>query len=164
VEASVSPADPPRFHVYVKDYDYPDLDIERRVLEELAARSDIVHVNAPTRPETHHIVDVELLRPKKPTTVLVNGSRGTCVDNAALAEALDIGVIASAGLDDIEREPAKRVDWSPEEDRRFSRPNRFITPHVTSISEVSLRECRAIAAENAKAVLLGQRPANQLRS
>jgi D-3-phosphoglycerate dehydrogenase len=137
--------------------------VEKVELEELAARSDVVHVNAPYSPETHHIVDAALLRQMKSTTVLVNGSRGKCVDNAGLAEALETGVIAAAGLDDVEEEPAKRLDWSPEENRLFSLPNCFITPHVAYVSEVSLRECRAIAAENARAVLLGQRPPNLVR-
>lgn len=148
---------------YVSRTFMSSLGVQKVELEELVTTADVVHVNAPYTPETHHIVDAELLRKMKPTTVLVNVSRGKCVDNVALAEALAAGQIAAAGLDDVEDEPAKRLDWDPRENPLFGLDNCFITPHTGYVSEEALRECRFVAAENARAVLLGQTPLNLVR-
>lgn len=134
--------------------------VEKVELADLAARSDVIHVNSPYTPETHHLVDADFLRHAKPTAVLVNGSRGKCVDNDALADALAAGRLAAAGLDDIEEEPAKLVSWKASDSRLFSLDNCFVTPHVAYVSEEAFRECRSVAAENAKAVLIGATPPN----
>jgi D-3-phosphoglycerate dehydrogenase len=84
------------------------------------------------------------------------------VDNAALYQALVGGKIASAGLDDTEEEPAKLNDWTPDINPLFSLDNCFITPHSAYVSVQSLDECRRVAAENAKAILLGQKPLDQV--
>jgi D-3-phosphoglycerate dehydrogenase len=60
-----------------------------------------------------------------------------------------------------EEEPAKLASWSPAGTPLFQLPNCLITPHVAYVSESSLRDCRRIAAENARAVLLGQPPPNR---
>jgi D-3-phosphoglycerate dehydrogenase / 2-oxoglutarate reductase len=73
------------------------------------------------------------------------------------------GWIAAAGLDDTEEEPAKLEQWSPADNPLFGLTNCLITPHVAYVSEASLRDCRRIAAENARAVLLGEPPPNPVR-
>jgi D-3-phosphoglycerate dehydrogenase len=93
---------------------------------------------------------------------LINCARGKCVDNTALYEALVEGQIASAGLDDTEEEPAKLHNWTPDMNPLFTLDNCFITPHSAYVSVQSLDECRYVAAENAKAILLGQRPLDQV--
>jgi len=95
--------------------------------------------------------------------VLINCSRGKNVNNKALYVALKEGWIASAGLDDIEEEPAKMNDWTPDCNPLFKLDNCIITPHVAYVSEESLKECRKVAAENAKAVLLGKPPMNLVK-
>jgi len=74
-------------------------------LEELARESDVLIVLAPGGPRTYHVVDEDLLRKMKTTSVLVNTSRGTLVDSDALAKALREGWIWGAGLDVVEGEP-----------------------------------------------------------
>lgn len=132
-------------------------------LAELLRTADVVNVMTPHTPETHHIIDAAALASMKPTSVLVNCSRGKCVDNRALYAALVAGQIAAAGLDDVEEEPAKLEHWSPAENRLFELDNVFVTPHAAYVSMQSLEECRYVAAENARAVLLGQRPINPVK-
>ena len=74
-------------------------------LKTLAKESDVLFVLAPGGAETRHIVNEELLREMKKTSVLVNTSRGSLVDSDALAKALLEGWIWGAGLDVIEGEP-----------------------------------------------------------
>ncbi len=131
-------------------------------INELFSDSNVVNVMCPYTPETHHIVNSQSFKLMKPETILINCSRGKCVDNKALYEALVTGMIASAGLDDTEEEPAKLAGWSPGMNPLFTLENCFITPHSAYVSEQSLIECRYVAAENAKAVLLGQKPLDQV--
>lgn len=131
-------------------------------LDELFETADLVNVMCPYTPETHHIVDGQAFKRMKKTAVLINCSRGKCVDNAALYKALVAGEIASAGLDDTEEEPAKQKNWKPGDNPLFSLDNCFITPHSAYVSVQSLNECRYVAAENAKAILLGQPPLDQV--
>jgi D-3-phosphoglycerate dehydrogenase len=127
-------------------------------LAELYASADVVNVMCPYTSETHHIVNADSFELMKKTAVLINCARGKCIDNAALYEALVNEKIASAGLDDTEEEPAKQKDWRPEQNPLFSLENCFITPHSAYVSVQALEECRQVAAENAKAILLGQPP------
>jgi len=132
--------------------------VEKVLLSDLLAQSDVVDVMCPHTLETEHLVDEAALRSMKRTAVLINCARGKIVDNRALYRALSEGWIASAGLDDTEEEPAKLDSWKPADNPLFSLANCFVTPHVAYVSEGSLHECRRVAAENAKAVLLGQKP------
>ena len=131
--------------------------------EALLSRSDVVDVMCPHTPETEHLVNEAALRRMKKTAVLINCARGKIVDNRALYRALSEGWIASAGLDDTEEEPAKLDSWNPADNPLFSLENCIITPHVAYVSEGSLQECRHVAAENAKAVLLGRTPPDLVR-
>jgi D-3-phosphoglycerate dehydrogenase len=127
-------------------------------LDELFSSANVVNVMCPYTPETHHIVNEAAFNRMKKEAVLVNCSRGKCVDNKALYDALLEGEIASAGLDDTEEEPAKQKAWTPDMNPLFTLENCFITPHSAYVSEQSLVECRYVASENARAVLLGQPP------
>ncbi len=132
-------------------------------LDTLLSTSDVVDVMCPYTPETEHMINETTLRKMKKTAVLIDCSRGKIVDDRALARALSEGWIASAGLDDTEEEPAKLDSWNPAENPLFSMENCIITPHVAYVSEGSLQECRHVAAENAKAVLLGKTPPDLVR-
>ncbi|MDI1227243.1 MAG: 2-hydroxyacid dehydrogenase [bacterium] len=74
-------------------------------LEEMAAKSDILMVACPYTTDTHQLVDARILKALGRDGVLVNIARGKIVDEKALVDALEAGVIAGAGLDVFEKEP-----------------------------------------------------------
>ena len=78
----------------------------RLPLDELLRISDVVSVHAPLNPKTHNLIDFAALRKMKPTAILLNTGRGGVVNEADLARAIDEDVIAGAGVDVFEREPA----------------------------------------------------------
>jgi D-3-phosphoglycerate dehydrogenase len=154
---------PVAYDPYVSAGFMETLGVRKALLTELLGAADVVNVMCPHTPETHHLIDEAALRAMRRHAVLVNCARGKIVDNRALHRALTEGWIAAAGLDDTEDEPAKLAAWSPADNPLFNLPNCLITPHVAYVSETSLRDCRRIAAENARAVLLGQPPLNPVR-
>lgn len=77
-----------------------------RTLEELVAWSDVVSLHVPGGEGTKHLIGARILAQMKPQAVLINTARGSVVNEAALADALGRGVIAGAGLDVYEAEPA----------------------------------------------------------
>jgi len=132
-------------------------------LEELMRTADLVAVMCPYSNETHHIIDETRLRVMKPSASLVNCSRGKLVDNKALHMALRDGWIAGAGLDDIEDEPSKHPGWDPSANPLMALPNCIFTPHSAYYSETSMELNRRMTAQNARAVLLGERPIHVVR-
>jgi D-2-hydroxyacid dehydrogenase (NADP+) len=92
-------------------------------LLELLPRADIVALTCPLTPETENLIDAKALAAMKPGAVLVNVARGRCVDEAALAKALEAGRLAGAALDCVRDEPLPA--WSP----LWILPNLLITPH-----------------------------------
>ncbi|MCG8515095.1 MAG: C-terminal binding protein [Halanaerobiales bacterium] len=137
--------------------------VEKVAFSDLIRSADLVNVMCPYNKSTHHIIDQAALKEMKPTSVVINCSRGKLVDNQALYQALKEGWIAAAGLDDTEDEPAKNINWQPRDNPLFSLDNCLISPHAAYYSEASLEDNRRLAAENAKAVLLGTRPINIVR-
>jgi D-3-phosphoglycerate dehydrogenase len=127
-------------------------------LNELFEQSNCVIVTAPYTEETHHIINADALASMRPDACLVCVSRGKCVDNKALYDALKARMISAAAVDDPEEEPMKMEGWTPSLNPLFALDNFFCTPHTAYISTGTLRECRQIAAENVKSVLLGVRP------
>ena len=87
-----------------------ELGIEFVSLEDLFRRSDILCVNCPLTPETHHIVNAERLALMKPTAYFINTARGPIVDQKALTRVLQENRIAGAGLDVFEQEPTDPDD------------------------------------------------------
>ncbi|HEU5288435.1 MAG TPA: D-glycerate dehydrogenase [Candidatus Limnocylindria bacterium] len=118
-------------------------------LDQLLERSDFVTLHVPLMPETRHLIDAKRLRQMKKTAVLINGSRGPVVDERALAEALRDRVIAAAGLDVFEREPAV-------EPGLLELENVVLLPHIASASERTRVRMAVRAAENILAFLDGK--------
>jgi D-3-phosphoglycerate dehydrogenase len=109
-------------------------------------------------PETRHFLSDAEFAAMKPGAILVNTGRGPTVDNQALYRALTEGHLASAGLDDPEEEPAKRANWSPDDNPIFTLPNVLVTPHAAYYSEESILAARVTAATQVAKVLMGQKP------
>jgi len=79
---------------------------EHRSLRDLLGEADVVTIHVPLTPATQHLIGVRELAWMRPTAYLINTARGPIIDEWALADALKLGVIAGAGLDVYEREPA----------------------------------------------------------
>lgn len=132
--------------------------VKKVELDELFRESDVLSVHSPHNPATHHIVNADTLALMKPSAYVVCTSRGKCIDNKALYDALVSGRIAGAAVDDPEEEPMKMNNWTPDMNPLFKLDNFFCTPHTAYVSHQALQECRRVAANNVKAVLLGQKP------
>src|SRR5258708_38359450 len=74
-------------------------------LEELFRQSDVVSLHCPLTPENQQFVNTTRLAWMKPSAFLLNTSRGLLIDEAALADALNSGRLAGAGLDVLSVEP-----------------------------------------------------------
>jgi glyoxylate reductase len=120
-------------------------------LDTLLQQSDFVSLHVPLRPETTHLISSERLCRMKKGAILLNTSRGPVVDEKALVAALEEGLIAGAGLDVFEREPAV-------EPGLLALPNVVLLPHVGSATTSVRGLMCALAARNCTAVLTGERP------
>lgn len=102
-------------------------------LEDMLAQVDILSINAPLTPLTRHLIDARTLALMKPDSYLVNTSRGEIIDEAALADALDDGRLAGAGLDvyEDERNPHPAL---------LGLENVILAPHIGSATHESRRE------------------------
>jgi glyoxylate reductase len=128
-----------------------ELQAPRRELDELLAEADVVSLHCPYTDATHHLIGAEQLDRMKDSGYLINTARGPIIDEAALATALTSGTIAGAGLDVFEREPAVHeglVDLD----------NVVLLPHLGSATLETRAAMASLAADNALAVLRGQRP------
>jgi phosphoglycerate dehydrogenase-like enzyme len=101
-----------------------ELGIELVSLEDAFRRADVLSVNCPLTPETHHLVNAERLALMKPTAYLINTARGPIVDQKALTKALQEKRIAGAGLDVFEAEPV------PADDPILKLDNVIVAPHA----------------------------------
>jgi glyoxylate reductase len=120
-------------------------------LDELLAESDFVSLHVPLTDETRHLIDARALTLMKPTTYLINTSRGPVVDERALVEALKSGRIAGAGLDVYEEEPRMAEGLA-------DCPNAVLLPHLGSATIATRAEMSRKAAENLIEAVLGRRP------
>jgi len=111
-----------------------------------------VSIHVPLVKDTRHAVSTPQLEALGDGGVLINTSRGGIVDEAALFEALEDGVIAAAGLDNFEQEP-------PEEDNPLlDRDDVLLTPHVGGVTYNALARMSRAAAANVRTVYEGELP------
>jgi glycerate dehydrogenase len=119
-------------------------------LEELFRQSDVVSLHCPLTPETQHIINPRSLAWMKPTAILINTSRGPLVDEQALADALNSGRLAAAGLDVLAEEPP--VGMNP----LLAAKNCFVTPHIAWATRAARKRLLDTAVANVRAFLNGQ--------
>lgn len=118
-------------------------------MPELLSQSDFVSVHCPLTPETRGLINKRNLALMKNSAFLINTSRGAVVDEKDLADALNKGLIAGAGLDVLSSEPP-----SPENPLLHSK-NCIITPHIAWATYEARTRLMNIAVQNVKAFLDG---------
>ncbi len=103
--------------------------------EEVLAQADVLSLHCPLTPETRNLIDLTALRKMKRSALLINTARGGLVDEAALIQALDEGLIAGAGFDVLTVEPPR--NGHPLLDVR--RHNFILTPHIAWASDGAMQ-------------------------
>ncbi len=122
-------------------------------LETLFRQSDVVSLHCPLTTDTRHLINSQSLSWMKPTALLLNLSRGLLVDEVALAEALNAGRIAGAGLDVLSTEP-------PDAQNPLLRAaNCIVTPHCAWATRAARQRLMGATVDNVRAFLDG-RPQN----
>jgi len=119
-------------------------------MEEGLRSADFVSAHVKLTDETKRLFSKEYFNLMKQNAWLINTSRGGVVDQKALIEAVQSGVIAGAVLDVLEKEPPDA------DDPVLKTPGIVITPHISYFSEEALSELQRRAAETAAGVLNGQ--------
>jgi glycerate dehydrogenase len=134
----------------------PSLHIEPiywKSLEEIFAESDVVSLHCPQTEDNVGMVDRRLLSLMKPTAFLINTARGGLINEQDLADALNEGTLAGAGLDVLSVEPP--LDDNP----LLTSKNTILTPHIAWAALEARKRLTAVAAENIAAFVQG-RPVN----
>ena len=110
--------------------------------DELIKQSDVLSINIPATLENKHMFNKDLLAAMKTGSYLVNASRGSIVDSAALAAALTSGHLAGAAVDVIDGEPAKS------DNPLLNNPKVLLTPHVAYLSQFTQKAYITVQAQN----------------
>ena len=118
-------------------------------LDTLFRESDVLSLHCPLTPETKQIVNVARLAQMKTSAFLLNTSRGPLIDEHALSDALERGVIAGAGLDVVAVEPP--AAGNP----LFSAKNCIVTPHIAWATRAARQRLIAETVANVAAFLAG---------
>ena len=119
-------------------------------LDALFRQSDVVSLHCPLTPETNHLVNAARLSLMKPSAFLLNTSRGPLIDEPALAEALNDGRLAGAGLDVLSLEPP------PADNPLLQAKNCLITPHIAWATRAARARLMNAAVANVRAFLAGK--------
>ena len=122
-------------------------------IDALFATADIVSLHCPLTPETRGLVDAARLARMKRGAILVNTSRGGCVDERAVADALASGQLFAAALDVFAHEPA--IDPA-----LLAAPRVVLAPHLGSATTEARTSMAQLCADAVIAVLSGRRPGN----
>lgn len=121
-------------------------------LDELLRTCDYVTLHVPLTEETRHLLDGGRLALLKPTAFVINTARGALIDQDALADALEKGALAGAGLDVFDPEPPTPAL------RLLRAPNVVLSPHVGGVTRETLVRIALAAVQNVTAHLAGDPP------
>ena len=119
-------------------------------VDELLAESDVLVLTCSLNDQTRNVINVDSLSRMKPTAYLINMARGGCVDEKALIDALNNGVIAGAGLDVVSEEPL------PDDSHLWDMDNVVLTPHTGGETQAYEDNVIDILLENVNRLTSGQ--------
>ena len=131
--------------------------VQATTLEKLLVESDVVSLHCPLFPETLGLINRERLATMKSSAFLINTSRGPLIIDEDLADALNQGVIAGAGLDVLSMEPPMR------DNALLKSRNCIVTPHIAWATKEARSRLMNIAVKNVEGFLLKQ-PVNVVNS
>src|SRR3989344_4734421 len=126
---------------------------ENDSIDDFLPKCDFISLHVPLLDSTYHLINEARLKKMKPTAYLINTSRGSVIDEQALADALKKGVIRGAGLDVFEHEPKVNPDLLKLE-------NVVLTPHTASATVEARTKMAEVAATNIIEALEGRTPPN----
>lgn len=124
--------------------------ITKVTMDELFQTSDIVSLHCPLTESTKELVNKERLAQMKPTAILINTGRGPLLNEQDVADALNNGVIAAAGMDVLTKE--QPLPTCP----LLSAKNCFITPHIAWATVQARTRLVQIATDNVAAFVAGK--------
>lgn len=124
--------------------------VQKMELDDIFRECDIVSLHCPLTPDTKELVNAKRLAAMKPTAILINTGRGPLVNEQELADALNRGVIAAAGLDVLSSEPPLYTN------PLLTAKNCFITPHIAWATKEARVRLMDIAVENLKGYVKGE--------
>jgi glycerate dehydrogenase len=116
--------------------------VKKATLDELFAESDVISLHCPLTPDTKELVNANRLKTMKPNAILINTGRGPLINEQDLADALNEGRIAGAGLDVLSIEP------SVADNPLLRAKNCFITPHIAWATKEARTRLMDIAINN----------------
>ena len=122
-------------------------------LDTLFRESDVISLHCPLTPETKELINTARLAKMKPTAFLINTARGGLVNETALADALNHGRLAGAGLDVLSIEPP------PAGNPLLRAKNCIVTPHIAWATRNARARLMQVATDNLRA-WLQSRPQN----
>lgn len=126
------------------------LGVQIASIDEICRQADFITVHTPLTKETHHLISKPQFEQMKKGVRIINCARGGIIDESALLEAIDQGIVAGAAFDVFENEPP-----APNHPF-FSHPNIIVTPHLGA-STVEAQENVAIdVSEEVLHILRGQ--------
>ncbi|WP_025896916.1 2-hydroxyacid dehydrogenase [Kordiimonas gwangyangensis] len=124
-------------------------------LDEMLSRMDFVSINCPLTEETHHLMNRARLKKLQPHAVIINTARGEIIDEEALADLIEVGRIAGAGLDVFEQEP----EINP---KLLELDNVVLLPHMGSATVEARMAMGEKVLINIRAFVDGHRPPDRV--
>jgi D-3-phosphoglycerate dehydrogenase len=128
--------------------------IELKDFDTVLKESDFISIHCPLNDSTHHLIGEREFGKMDKKPIVINTSRGPIIDEKALIQALEQGLISGAGLDVLEKEPPDSKNPLLKMD------NVILSPHIGFYSEESISELKRRTAKNVSDVLLGKWPSS----
>ncbi len=138
---------------YIPDSRFHELGAESVSIDAVWEQSDVVTFHCPATVDTHHMLNENTLRRLRKGAIVINAARGEVVDQDALAQAVEDGHIAGAGVDVYPSEPCR-------ESPLFSLPNVVVTPHTGGSSAEAMEAVGGVIGSSTLAALRGESVAN----